>query len=55
MSGIEYRADRALSADEFIDVLRRSTLGERRPIDDRECVEGMVKNANLAIATSPLG
>lgn len=49
MSGIEYRADRALSADEFIDVLRRSTLGERRPIDDRECVEGMVKNANLTV------
>ena len=46
---IEYRVDRALSADEFIDVLRRSTLGERRPIDDRACIEGMVKNANLMV------
>lgn len=46
---IEYRADRALSADEFIDVLQRSTLAERRPIDDRECIEGMVKHGNLMV------
>jgi ribosomal protein S18 acetylase RimI-like enzyme len=46
---IEYRADRALSPEEFIDILERSTLGERRPIDDRECIEGMVRNANLMV------
>jgi ribosomal protein S18 acetylase RimI-like enzyme len=46
---IEYRADRALSADEFIAVLERSTLGERRPIDDRACIEGMVRNSNLMV------
>jgi predicted N-acetyltransferase YhbS len=49
MSVIEYRTDRALSADEFIDVLERSTLGERRPIHDRECIEGMVQHANLMV------
>jgi predicted N-acetyltransferase YhbS len=26
-----------------------STLGERRPIDDRACIEGMVKSANLMV------
>jgi hypothetical protein len=46
---IEYRADRALSADEFIAILERSTLGERRPIGDRACIEGMVRNANLMV------
>ena len=46
---IEYRVDRALSADEFLDILGRSTLGERRPIDDRACIEGMVKNASLTV------
>jgi predicted N-acetyltransferase YhbS len=46
---IEYRTDHALSADEFIDVLVRSTLGERRPIDDRACIEAMVKNGNLTV------
>ena len=48
-TGLEYRTDRALSADEFIDVLERSTLGERRPVADRGCMEGMVKNANLMV------
>jgi ribosomal protein S18 acetylase RimI-like enzyme len=46
---IEYRVDRALSADEFIAVLERSTLGERRPVQDRACIEGMVRNSNLMV------
>ena len=46
---LEYRTDRALSADELIDVFQRSTLGERRPIGDRACIEGMVKNASLTV------
>jgi GNAT superfamily N-acetyltransferase len=46
---VEYRADRPLTADEFIDILTRSTLGERRPIHDRECMEGMVENGNLMV------
>jgi len=46
---ITYRVNSEISADQFIDVLNRSTLGQRRPIDDRECIEGMVKNANLTV------
>jgi ribosomal protein S18 acetylase RimI-like enzyme len=46
---IRYEVNTAISADQFIDVLNRSTLGQRRPIEDRECIEGMVKNANLTI------
>lgn len=30
-------------------LLRESTLGERRPIEDRECMEGMVKNSSLMV------
>lgn len=44
---IEYHADRRLTADEFIDVLKRSTLGERRPVDDRVCIQAMLDHANL--------
>lgn len=44
---IRYSTERTISADEFIDVLRRSTLGERRPIDDRACIEDMLRHANL--------
>ena len=46
---IEYRVNTAISADQFIDLLNRSTLGKRRPVEDRACMEGMVKNANLTV------
>ena len=46
---IEYRVNAPLSVDAFRDVLVRSTLGERRPIDDRECLAGMLAHANLTL------
>ena len=44
---LQYHASRPISADEFIDLLKRSTLADRRPIDDRKCIEAMLKHANL--------
>lgn len=41
------RTDVALSAHQFVDLLRRSTLAERRPVDDAGAVEQMVRHANL--------
>ncbi len=46
---IEYKINAPISTDQFIELLRESTLGERRPIEDRECMEGMVKNSNLMV------
>lgn len=46
---IEYKINTPVTTDQFIGLLRQSTLGERRPIDDRECMEGMVKNSNLIV------
>lgn len=46
---ITYRREQALSADEFIDVLKRSTLAERRPVNERGRIETMLANANLII------
>lgn len=43
----EFTTDRHISAAQFIDLLRRSTLGERRPVDDLQCIEDMLKHANL--------
>ncbi len=34
---------------EFIDILNRSTLGERRPVDDPAAIDGMVRNADITI------
>lgn len=47
---IEYRINATVSTDQFIDLLTRSTLGERRPIHDRECMEGMIANSNLTVS-----
>ena len=44
---LSYRSDKTISATEFVDVLRRSTLAERRPIDNPECIEAMLRHANL--------
>ena len=32
-----------------MDLLKRSTLGERRPMDDKNCLEGMLSNSNLLV------
>ena len=49
MINIIYKAEETLDPSEFIDVLNRSTLGERRPVDDFYRIEEMCKNANLII------
>jgi len=46
---IEYKVNEPISIDPFIQLLESSTLGERRPIQDRECVEGMISNSNLLV------
>ncbi|QIB49715.1 GNAT family N-acetyltransferase [Pseudomonas sp. OIL-1] len=46
---IEYRTNALVTTDEFIELLLRSTLGERRPVQDRECMEGMISNSNLIV------
>lgn len=46
---ITYQITPNLSTEDFIDILNRSTLGERRPVDDLECIESMIKNADIII------
>ena len=46
---IVYRDDAALSVDQAIDLYKRSTLGERRPVDRPDIFEGMLRNANLTV------
>jgi ribosomal protein S18 acetylase RimI-like enzyme len=46
---IEYKINAPISTDLFIELLRQSTLSERRPINDRACMEGMVANSNLIV------
>lgn len=46
---IEFKINTPVTTDQFITLLRQSTLGERRPVDDRQCMEGMVNNSNLTV------
>jgi len=46
---LTYKINAPVSTDHFIDLLHESTLGDRRPLDDRECMEGMMKNSNLMV------
>lgn len=44
---ITYQIENTLTPGEFRDLLIKSTLGERRPVDDLERINAMVRNANL--------
>ncbi len=46
---VVYAVEPALSAGEFVDVLRRSTLAERRPVADAARIAGMLQNADLVL------
>lgn len=46
---IEYRDDAPVTVDEAIDLYRRSTLGERRPVDRPDIFAGMLANASLTV------
>lgn len=46
---ITYRTGNELNLDQVIELYRASTLGERRPVDERERMAAMLQNANLVI------
>lgn len=46
---VVYSSEATLSADEFIDLLVRSTLAERRPIHDIKTISEMLVNASIMI------
>lgn len=46
---IEYRDDAKITVEAAVDLYRRSSLGERRPIDRPDIFEGMINNASLII------
>ena len=46
---IRFRDDANITTEQAIDLYIRSTLGERRPIHNKETFEAMLKNANLTI------
>jgi GNAT superfamily N-acetyltransferase len=47
---ISYQINRPITAEAFVLLLKESTLAERRPIEDQQCMEGMVNNSNLIVS-----
>src|SRR5262249_34029384 len=46
---VTYALEPTLGADEFVDVLVRSTLAERRPVGEPGTIEGMLRNADVVL------
>lgn len=46
---IKYAVEKVLDPDEFVDILKRSTLAQRRPLKDRRRVMRMCRYANLIV------
>jgi predicted N-acetyltransferase YhbS len=46
---IEYKVGNNLDLDEVIELYRASTLGERRPVGERDRMQKMLQHANLVI------
>lgn len=52
---IIYALEPNLSAEAFRDVLIASTLGVRRPVDDLERLDQMLRNADIVVTARDLG
>ena len=48
-TAIKYKINELVARDEFIDLLNRSGLSERRPVDALDCMQGVVENSNLFV------
>lgn len=46
---IVYRSDTKITAEQFIDLLNRSTLGERRPVNDPLRIRKMLDHGNVLV------
>ncbi|MEW9797746.1 GNAT family N-acetyltransferase [Alteromonas sp. CYL-A6] len=48
--GITFRINAPVATSTFIQLLYSSTLAERRPVEDRACIDSMLTNSNLVVS-----
>ncbi|MDD9155659.1 GNAT family N-acetyltransferase [Aliivibrio sp. S4TY2] len=46
---IDYKVNEPISAEQFITLLKKTSLGVRRPIDNIEKIQAMLDNSNLIV------
>lgn len=49
MEALVYTCNKKISPEQFIDILRRSTLSDRRPVNDRDRIAKMLDNGNILV------
>ena len=49
INAIEYRSHEKITAAEFVDLLKRSTLDQRRPVDDPIRIQKMLDYGNILV------
>ena len=49
MNSIRYQYGNDLDLDQVIELYNASTLGERRPVEDRQVMADMLRHANLVV------
>ncbi|MCB1173280.1 MAG: GNAT family N-acetyltransferase [Leptospiraceae bacterium] len=47
---IQYYINLEIELNHWLDILKRSGLGERRPVQDLDCMRGMLENCNLLVS-----
>ena len=47
---IIYKVNAEINVDQYISLLSKTSLGERRPINDIQRIHGMLKNSNLIVS-----
>lgn len=48
-SKIRYKINEPICAEQYIDLLRKTSLGERRPLDEKNTIQMMLDHANLIV------
>ncbi|OBU12800.1 GCN5 family acetyltransferase [Photobacterium aquimaris] len=46
---IEYKVNHPITANQYIELVNKTTLGERRPVHNEATIKGMLENSNLIV------
>ncbi len=46
---IEYKVNHPISVEQFVSLLKKTSLDERRPLDNESTIQGMLDNSNLMV------
>jgi len=49
LDNMHFEVNAEISVKEYVEIIKSTPLGERRPLNDLKCMEGMLKNSNLIV------